>query len=82
MPASTRRGLLTGMLIFVTGALAMEAAGGAVAEAQSKLSYLYMLLAHIEEFLEMAGLVVVIKTLATHLATANLGLLFGTSSEP
>lgn len=69
LPAPTRRGVLVAAILYVGGALGMEFPGGWIAEAQgSSDTLLYHLVITVEELLEMAGMIVFIRALASHIA--------------
>ena len=68
LPAPTRRGVLVAAILYVGGALGMELPGGWIAEAQGSNTLLYHLVITVEELLEMAGVIVFIRVLASHIA--------------
>ncbi len=68
LPGAARRGLLSGAFVFASGALGLEAAGGIWRSAHGETPVLYTLAVNTEEFLEMAGVVILIRTLAAYAA--------------
>jgi hypothetical protein len=69
LPLTVRRQFLAAAVLFVGGAIGIETVGGMVAEYQGKGSALYLVLAHLEEFLEMSGIAVFMTSLVSYLGT-------------
>lgn len=67
LPAATRRLFLLAGALFVTGTIAMEAAGGYYGGPGRQDSVAYLIVVHVEEVLEMAGFVVFIYALLSYL---------------
>ena len=67
LPAATRRALVTGAAVFLTGALGVEALGGMYAEQDGRQNLGYGLITTVEETCEMLGVAIVIGGLLTHL---------------
>jgi hypothetical protein len=63
LPGRVRAGFLLALAIFLAGALGLEALGGAVYETAGSGGLLYQMLTHTEEFLEMAGVIVLVTVL-------------------
>jgi hypothetical protein len=74
LPAATRRLFLLAGALFVTGTIAMEAAGGYYGGPGRQDSLAYLTVAHVEEVLEMAGVVVFIYALLSYLRRATPGV--------
>jgi hypothetical protein len=68
LPPRSRLGMLLAGCLYVGGALGMELVGGALTSAGLKESVYYSLSVLTEETLEMSGVVVFIRVLASHLA--------------
>jgi len=66
LPSRTRFLFLVGGVIYVGGAIGVEAAGGLWAEHHGEDNFVYMSLATIEELLEMVGVVVFIHALVDY----------------
>ena len=67
LPKRTRRLLMTAGLLYLAGVLAMEAIDGAYGSSHGKDTLGYMLLTDVEEIFEMAGLLVLVYALLSHL---------------
>jgi len=65
IPIYTKVYLILGALTYVTGAIGVEAIGGFVLSTQG-LSDWYVQLSHIEEFMEMMGLIIIVHSLAEY----------------
>ena len=64
LPSSTRLHMVAGATLFLLGAVGVEMVTAVyMASAENKQSLTYITLSHIEEFLEMIGLIVVMKGL-------------------
>lgn len=69
LPRTTRRYFVAAAIVFVGGALGMELLGGLHYEEYGDQTPTYQTLIHIEESLEMAGVIVFIHGLLLHLAS-------------
>ena len=67
LPAATRTLFMASALVYLGGALGMEALGGIYAELHGKDNFPYLLLANLEEFAEMMGMILFGYTLLRHL---------------
>jgi hypothetical protein len=67
LPATTRRLFLLAGALFVAGAVVVEAVGGYYGGPGRQDSLAYVIVAHLEEVLEMAGIVVFTYALLSHL---------------
>lgn len=65
IPIYTKVYLILGALTYVTGAIGVEAIGGFVLSTQG-LSDWYVELSHIEEFMEMMGLIIIVYSLTEY----------------
>ncbi len=65
IPIYTKVYLILGTLTYVTGAIGVEAIGGFVLSTQG-LSDWYVELSHIEEFMEMMGLIIIVYSLTEY----------------
>lgn len=74
LPAATRRLFLLAGVLFVTGTIVMEAAGGYLGGPGRQDSLAYLIVAHVEEVLEMAGIVVFIYALLSFLRRVTPGV--------
>jgi uncharacterized protein YhhL (DUF1145 family) len=68
LPAETKRAFILAALLFIGGALGLELAGGRYAELHGQETLGYVVLATVEEGLEMAGVIVFIHALLRYLA--------------
>lgn len=82
LPRRTRRGLVAASALYFGGALGVEAVGGAYAEVNGQDTLAYGLIVAVEEGLEMAGLVLAIYAMATHVAVALGAAAFRVSVDP
>jgi hypothetical protein len=67
LPAATRRRFLLAGALFVGGSLGVEVVGGHLASLDGKDTLAYMVATHVEEALEMAGIVVFLYALLLYL---------------
>jgi hypothetical protein len=67
LPAETRRGFLTAGTLFASGALGVEVVGNWYASLYGQQNMTYVLLATLEELLEMIGTVVFIHALLSYM---------------
>jgi hypothetical protein len=67
LPATTRRLFLQAGVLFVGGSLGMEVLGGHYGGPGRQDSLAYLIVAHVEEVLEMAGIVVFLYALLAYL---------------
>ncbi|HEY5621908.1 MAG TPA: hypothetical protein VIR77_04830, partial [Pontiella sp.] len=81
LPGKTRRGLATGAVLYVTGAIGMEWVSCIWLDVSSR-DYVFYLLATGEELLEMIAVIVMIHALACHLDRYHSDLSFKISSVP
>lgn len=70
LPASERRGLLGAALVFLAGALGVEMIGGMYLEAHDGgvKAAPYVVLVHVEELLEMSGVLILLHVLLRRFA--------------
>lgn len=74
LPAAVRRGLVIAALVYVLGALGLELVGGLILDhGYTEASVPYILETSVEEFLEMAGLVLLLRVLIRTQAGAVVG---------
>jgi hypothetical protein len=73
-PRGRRRALLLAAALYVGGAIGVEMAGGAEADANGMDTALYTALVHVEEGLEGAGLLVLLHTLLHWVAALTTGV--------
>jgi hypothetical protein len=83
LPRVTRLHLLVAAALYLGGALGVELIGGNFAEQYGRQHLAYSMITTVEETLEIAGLIVLIRGLLTHLATqyGELRLSFDPSSR-
>ncbi|MBE9190402.1 hypothetical protein IQ230_08520 [Gloeocapsopsis crepidinum LEGE 06123] len=74
LPSKTRQLILLAGTIFISGALGVEAVGGYYADLHGEQSMVYAMIAGIEEFLEMLGIIVFIYALLSYISSAMKGL--------
>jgi len=65
LPSYTKLYIFLGSLIYITGAIGVESIGGFVLTTQG-LNDWYVQLAHIEEFLEMMGLIIILYSVVEY----------------
>lgn len=65
LPMYSKFYLIVGGIIYVAGAIAVESMGGFILSTQG-LSDWYVQLSHIEEFMEMMGLIIIVHSLAEY----------------
>lgn len=84
LPPSTRRHLLLAALVFGTGALGLEAVGGLWRTAHGAAGIGLALMETLEEFLEMAGVVILVYGLTRYISTYMQGITvsIGDVAEP
>ncbi|SPP64679.1 Multidrug resistance protein (Efflux pump/antiporter) [Nitrospira lenta] len=68
LPSSTRRSFIIAGALYLGGAIGIEMLGGRYAELHGLKNLTYQLFAHLEESLEMAGIILFIHTLLHYLA--------------
>ena len=78
LPAQTRRLFFVAGILYVGGALVMEAIGGLYATLYGTSGIVYPLFTHIEEILEMLGIVVLFYTLLLYIGSHVKELHVGT----
>ena len=71
LPATTRRLFLLAGVLFVGGSIGMEVLGGHYGGPGRQDSLAYVVVAHVEEVLEMAGIVVFVYALLSYLRRAT-----------
>ncbi|GAA5192183.1 hypothetical protein GCM10025772_20740 [Ferrimonas gelatinilytica] len=80
-----RWSLLLAAVVFLSGALGVEALGGRYMEQHGAMDHSYRLMTQVEESLEMLGVLLLIRTLLSHLAkyhgTLTLQLICSGKSE-
>lgn len=81
LPNNVRIEFLIAGGLFLGGALGIETIGGIVAEQHGKASYPYMFFAHIEEIMEMLGIIVFVTSLNRYIGTLRVSLRFSESDE-
>ena len=69
LPVRTRHLLLVAGMLYVGGAIGMELVGGRYADLYGMQNFVYALIATVEEFLEMAGVVVFIFALLSYMSS-------------
>ena len=74
LPERIRRLLIIAGVLYLTGALAMEALNGAYASSRGQDNLGYMLLTDLEEIFEMAGLLVLVYALLSFLSKLELSI--------
>lgn len=74
MPAHTRRSLLAAGLVYLSGAVLVDAIGANLWAANDGVSLLYWAVGTLEEFLEMQGVIIAIYGLLRYLAAAAVTL--------
>lgn len=67
LPVKIRVLVLASGILFLSGALGMEMIAGPLVEARGSANFSYALMANMEEFLELSGLVVFITALFLYL---------------
>jgi len=73
LPSKTRQLILLAGVIFVSGAIGIEAIGGYYAQVYGEQNMGYALIAGIEEFFEMLGVIIFIYALLSHIDDAMKG---------
>lgn len=68
LPAATRNGFFLAGLVYVSGSVGLEISGAYFFETYGKYYPFYILIATLEETFEMAGIILFIHTLLTHMA--------------
>ncbi len=68
LPVRTRHLFLVAGMLYVGGAIGMELVGGRYADLYGMQNFVYALIATVEEFLEMAGVVVFIFALLSYIS--------------
>jgi len=74
LPSKTRLFTMAAAILYLAGALGMEMVDGGYAEIHGTNNLTYMLLTCIEESLEMAGIIVLVKTLLDYIASNLPGI--------
>ncbi|PIG92691.1 hypothetical protein [Gloeocapsopsis sp. IPPAS B-1203] len=74
LPTKTRQLMFLAGLIFVSGAIGVEAIGGYYAHLYGERNMAYAMIAGVEEFLEMLGVIVFIYALLSHVDSVMKGL--------
>jgi hypothetical protein len=67
LPPATRTLFIVSGIVYLSGALGLEAIGGVYAEAHGKANFPYLLLANVEETAEMMGMILFSYALLRHL---------------
>lgn len=67
LPPTMRALFILSGIVYLGGALGMEAIGGIYAEAHGKANFSYLMLANVEEFAEMVGMILFGYSLLKHL---------------
>jgi hypothetical protein len=80
LPERIRKLFVTAGVIYLSGALGMEALDGAYASSQGSDTLGYMLLTDLEEVLEMAGLLMLVYALLSYLSMLEVSVRSGTVS--
>lgn len=73
LPTATRRRLLTGVGVYLCGAVGIEAVGGGIAAAGGGDTIAYALEVLVEECLEMMGAIVILSAVLRHCGTLTAG---------
>lgn len=81
LPRATRRALLLAAGVYVTGAAGVETLGGLSLVLTGRWGLLQQLFSTLEEGLEMAGAILAIRALLTHLAALDITVRF-TTGDP
>lgn len=71
LPARHRRAFLLAAVIYLGGALGMEFVGAGVGESQGQDSLVYGLITHVEEVLEMTGLILFLRAIMRYLGSRD-----------
>lgn len=86
LPRRTAILFVIGGIVFVTGALGMEAIGGYRDDLLGRFNFVSQVIAHIEEFCEMTGIAIFIYALLDymqeHIGPTALNINFGSKSNP
>lgn len=82
LPVAIRWEFLAAACLFIGGAVGMEMLEGQHVELYGKQNPAYMFLTTIEEALEMAGVIVFIRGLLTHISDTMFGVRFTFESSP
>lgn len=67
----TRNGLILAGLVYVGGAAGVEMVNGKIASLYSRGALIYALGTHVEEFMELCGIALLISTLISHIARST-----------
>lgn len=71
LPDRTRMQLILAAIVFLAGAIGVEMVTGEyMSRTEDKLSLTYIFLSHIEELLEMLGLIILLRALLQHAAAS------------
>jgi len=81
LPSPTRTRFIGAGLIFVLGAVGLEAVGGKVLTELGTNNLMYSLITHLEELLEMTGIVLFINALLLHFESYYPGLTISIGSR-
>lgn len=81
LPFTTRKRFISAGLIFVLGAVGLEAVGGRVLTEVGINNLLYSLITHLEEILEMTGIVLFIYALLLHYESCYSSLTISIKSK-
>lgn len=68
---NTRNGMILAGLVYVGGAAGVEMVNGKIADLYSRGAFIYALGTHVEEFMELCGIALLISVLLAHLARTS-----------
>jgi hypothetical protein len=81
LPSETRKRFIVAGLIFGFGAVGMEAVGGRIATLIGQDNFTYSMITHVEEVLEMIGILLFIRALLLHIQNCYPSLNFSIKNE-
>jgi hypothetical protein len=81
LPSETRKRFIVAGLIFGFGAVGMEAVGGRIATLIGQDNFTYSMITHVEEILEMAGILLFIYSLLLHIQNHYPALTFSVKNK-
>lgn len=71
LPRPIRTLLILGGMVFVTGAVGVEMIGARISQLEGREALPYLLAAHLEELLEMSGVILFLHALTSYIAQQN-----------
>lgn len=81
LPSETSKRFILAGVIFVLGAVGMEAVGGRIATLIGQDNFTYSMITHVEEILEMTGILLFINALLLHVQNHYPSLTFSVKNE-